>query len=243
MFGLSANVFNSLLYFASILFYMGGTVFMYKKFGKTGIFIWSAISVIMANVEALKMVDMFGFNSGLGNAVYASSFLATDILSEMYGKKDGIKAVNIGLVTTIIWVIFSQQVMWFIPNSFDYINPAFQQVFTLSPVFALGGIFTYAVTQRADVYLYEGWRKVCNKIWSDPRKGLWIRNNGSTLISQLLDTVILMVIVACFGIYPWEALPEMIFITYVLKATANLLDTPFLYLARKLKESGKVKEC
>ena len=52
-----------------------------------------------------------------------------------------------------------------------------------------------------------------------------------------------MVIVACFGIYPWEALPEMIFITYVLKATANLLDTPFLYLARKLKESGKVKEC
>ena len=170
MFGLSANVFNSLLYFASILFYMGGTVFMYKKFGKTGIFIWSAISVIMANVEALKMVDMFGFNSGLGNAVYASSFLATDILSEMYGKKDGIKAVNIGLITTIIWVIFSQQVMWFIPNSFDYINPAFQQVFTLSPVFALGGIFTYAVTQRADVYLYEAWRKVCNEIWSDPRK-------------------------------------------------------------------------
>ena len=63
MFGLSVNVFNSLLYFVSILFYMGGTVFMYKKFGKTGIFIWSAISVIIANVEALKMVDMFGFNS------------------------------------------------------------------------------------------------------------------------------------------------------------------------------------
>ena len=215
---MSANLFNSLLYLASIVFYMGTTVFMYKKFGKTGIFIWSAISVIMANIEALKMVDMFGFNSGLGNAVYASSFLATDILSEMYGKKDGIKAVNIGLITTIIWVIFTQQVMWFIPNSFDFINPAFKEIFTLSPVFCLAGIFTYAVTQRADVYLYEGWRKVCNKIWSDPR------------------------IVACFGIYPWSALPEMIFITYVLKAAANLLDTPFLYIARKLKEDGKVKE-
>ena len=239
---MSDNLFNSLLYIASIVFYMGTTVLMYKKFGKTGIFIWSALSAILANIEALKMVDMFGFNSGLGNAVYASSFLATDILSEMYGKKDGIKAVNIGLITTIIWVVFTQQVMWFIPNAYDFINPAFTDIFTLSPIFCLTGIFTYAVTQRADVYLYEMWKAVCSKIWKDERKGLWLRNNGSTLISQLLDTVIFMLIVACFGVYPWEALPGMIFITYVLKATANLLDTPFLYIARKLKEKDLVKE-
>ena len=239
---MSANLTNSLLYLASIVFYMGSTVLVYKKFGKSGIFVWSAISVIMANIEALKMVDMFGFNAGLGNAVYASSFLATDILSEMYGKKDGLKAVNIGLLTTLIWVVFTQQAMWFIPNSFDYINPAFEQIFTLSPVFALGGIFTYAVTQRADVYLYEFWRSICNKLFKDPHKGLWLRNNGSTLISQLLDTVILMVIVSACGVYPWEAFWEMTFITYVLKALANLLDTPFLYIARKLKENGKVRE-
>lgn len=239
---MSANLFNSLLYLASIVFYMGTTVFMYKKFGKTGIFIWSALSAVFANIEVIKMVDMFGFNSSLGNAVYASSFLATDILSEMYGKKDGLKAVNIGLISTIIWVIFTQQVMWFIPNSFDFINPAFKEVFALSPVICLTSIFTYAVTQRADVYLYEGWKKVCNKIWSDPRKGLWVRNNGSTLISQLLDTIIFVLILACFGVYPWASLPQMIFITYTLKATANLLDTPFLYIARKLKENGKVNE-
>lgn len=239
---MNANLFNSLLYLASIVFYMGSTVLVYKKFGKSGIFVWSAISVIMANIEALKMVDMFGFNAGLGNAVYASSFLATDILSEMYGKKDGIKAVNIGLVTTLIWVVFSQQVMWFIPNSYDFIQPAFKEVFTLSPVFSIAGIFTYAVTQRADVYLYEGWKKVCDKLFDDPRKGLWIRNNGSTLISQFLDTVILMLLVSACGVYPWEAFWEMTFITYVLKALANLLDTPFLYIARKLKENGKVRE-
>ncbi|MGV7535329.1 queuosine precursor transporter, partial [Mycobacterium kansasii] len=81
------------MYFVSILFYMGITVLSYKRFGKTGLYVWSALSVIVANLEAMKMVTMFGLSATLGNAVYASSFLVTDILSEKYGRKSATKAV------------------------------------------------------------------------------------------------------------------------------------------------------
>lgn len=232
---MSANIFNSLLYILSIVFYMGIVVFMYKKFGKTGLFVWSAVSVIVANIEAVKMVQMFGMNCGLGNAVYASSFLVTDILSEKYGKKSATKAVNIGLVCTIAWVLITQQMLWFVPNELDFITPSMNELFAVSPIFALTGIFTYAVVQRMDVHLYEVWWKLSDKIFKDHKKGLWIRNNGSTLISQLIDTIVFTSIVACFGIYPWSAVPEMCIMTYILKATANVLDTPFIYWARKIK--------
>lgn len=236
---MTPNMTNTLLYFVSIIFYMGLTVLAYRKFGKTGLYVWSAMSVIVANLEAMKMVTMFGLDATLGNAVYASSFLVTDILSEKYGRKSATKAVNIGLFATVIWVIITQQIMWFIPNASDYITPAFKQIFALSPAFALTGIFTYAVTQRADVYLYEAWWNFTNKLWGDKHKGLWIRNNGSTLISQLIDTVVFTGIITLLGIFPKEIFFEMVTISYVLKASANIIDTPFCYLARKITPKGE----
>lgn len=237
---MTANILNSLLYILSIVFYMSTVIFMYKKFGKTGLFVWSALSVIVANIEAVKMVQMFGMNCGLGNAVYASSFLVTDILSEKYGKKYATKAVNIGLVSTIAWVLISQQLLLFIPNELDFISPAMNELFTVSPIFALTGIFTYAVVQRADVHLYELWWKLTDKLFKNHTKGLWLRNNGSTLVSQLIDTIVFTSIIAMFGIYPWSEVPGMIIITYVLKASANVLDTPFCYWARKIKPKDEL---
>ena len=73
---------NEILFLISIAFYLGGVLFAYKIFGKTGLYVWTAISAILANIEALKMVDMFGLSVTLGNALYASSFVVTDILSE-----------------------------------------------------------------------------------------------------------------------------------------------------------------
>lgn len=235
---MTANMHNSLLYIGSILFYMSTVLFLYKKFGKTGLFMWAAMSTIVANLEAIKMVDMFGFNAGLGNAVYASSFLVTDILSEKYGKKESLKAVNIGLIVTILWVVITQQIMWFIPNELDFINPAFSEVFGFVPRMALTGIFTYALVQRVDVYLYEYWWKFTDKLFKNHEKGLWLRNNGSTLISQLIDTIV-FTLIAFAGVVPWEEMPSMVAITYILKAGANILDTPFMYLARKIKPGEK----
>lgn len=236
---MSANMINTLLYLVSVVFYMGIVVVAYKKFGKTGLYVWTALSVIVANIEALKMVTMFGLDATLGNAVYASSFLVTDILSEKYGRKSATKAVNIGLASTIIWIVITQQMLWFIPNSYDFINPTLNELFTLSPLFALTGIFTYAVVQRCDVYLYEYWWRFTDKVFKNKEKGLWIRNNGSTLISQFIDTCVFVSVLTLFGVYELSMVPSLIIVTYVLKASANVLDTPFCYLARRIKPNDK----
>ena len=226
---------NEILFILSILFYLGGTLFAYKIFGKTGLYIWTAISAILANIEALKMVDMFGLSVTLGNALYASNFVVTDILSENHDKESANKAVNIGLFVTVIWVLATQLILMFEPNSIDFINRPLNEVFGFMPRIAMASIFTYAVAQKIDVVLYHKvWEKT-NKIFKNSNKGLWLRNNISTLTSQFLDTLI-FTLIAFAGTMSFKELMSLVFTTYVLKALVAVLDTPVLYIAKKMKK-------
>ena len=226
---------NEILFLISIVFYLSGVLFAYKIFGKTGLYVWTAISAILANIEALKMVDMFGLSVTLGNALYASNFVVTDILSENYDKESANKAVNIGLFVTIIWLLATQLILKFNPSEFDFISNSLNEVFGFMPRIAMASIFTYAVVQKIDVVLYHKvWEKT-NKIFKDTNKGLWLRNNISTLTSQFLDTLI-FTIIAFVGTVSFEELVMLIFTTYVLKAVVAVLDTPVLYIAKKIKK-------
>ena len=205
---------NEILFLISIAFYLSGVLFAYKIIGKTGLYIWTAISAILANIEALKMVDMFGLSVTLGNALYASNFVVTDILSENYDKESANKAVNIGLFVTFVWVLATQLILMFEPNSLDFINRSLIEIFGFMPRIAMASIFTYAVAQKIDVVLYHKvWEKT-NKIFKDTNKGLWLRNNISTLTSQLIDSII-FTIIAFAGTVSFEELVSLIFTTYV----------------------------
>ena len=225
---------NEILFLISIAFYLSGVLFAYKIFGKTGLYVWSTISDTLGNIEAMIMVDMFGLSVTLGNALYASNFVVTDILSENYDKESANKAVNIGLFVTIIWVLATQLILKFEPNSIDFISGPLNEVFGFMPRIAIASIFTYAVAQKIDVIIYHKvWEKT-NKIFKNSNKGLWIRNNISTLTSQLIDTTI-FTLIAFVGEMPLNEVLSLIFTTYILKAIIGVLDTPFVYLARKMK--------
>ena len=99
---------NSVLFIFSIVFYLFAVVAAYKMFGKTGLYVFTAISAILANIQVCKNVDIFGLSTTAGNTLYAASFLVTDILSEKYGKKAAQKAVYIGLFTTVIFLVGTQ---------------------------------------------------------------------------------------------------------------------------------------
>ena len=226
---------NEILFLISIVFYLSGVLFAYKIFGKTGLYIWTAISAILANIEALKMVDMFGLSVTLGNALYASNFVVTDILSENYDKESANKAVNIGLFVTIIWVLATQLILKFEPNLIDFINGSLNEVFGFMPRIAIASIFTYAVAQKIDVVLYHKvWEKT-NKIFKNSNKGLWLRNNISTLTSQFLDTLV-FTLIAFVGTMSFKELMSLVFTTYILKAIVGILDTPIIYLAKKMEK-------
>lgn len=221
---------NELWFFVCVFFYLGCVLLLYKLFGKNGLFAFSIFGTLLGNIAVCKCVDLFGASTTCGNVLYASTFLITDILSEKYGKKEATKAVKYSFSIMLIWLIGTQLILQFTPNGNDYINDSLQVVFGLAPRITFASLVGYVCSQNIDVFLYH-------KIWSKSggsEKKLWLRNNGSTLISQAIDTV-LFTTLAFWGTYPLDVFISILVTTYVFKAVVALFDTPFIYIARKIK--------
>lgn len=227
---------NELLWFAMMLANFLFILLFYRLFGKTGLFIWIPIAAIVANIQVLKLVDLFGINATLGNIVYASSFLVTDILSENYGKKSATKAVFVGFLSLIASMVLFQAALWFTPSADDWAQESLKNLFGFMPRIVLASILAFGISQFHDVWAYNFWKKK----WPADRF-IWIRNNASTMVSQLIDSLV-FTLVAFTGQLPMNVLIQIFISTYVLKWLVAAMDTPFIYLAVRMYKSGKVPE-
>lgn len=203
-----------------------GVIVFYKLFKKSGLFIWIAISSIIANIQVLKTVELFGTISTLGNIIYATSFLATDILSENYGKEEAKKGILVGFATLTTTTLIMFICLKFIPHSSDFAQESLQTIFGIMPRIALASTLAYVISQLHDAHAYEFWKKKTGKIF--------IANNLSTMVSQAIDTVIFTT-VAFLGLMPLEVLIEIAITTYIFKWIVAAADTPFVYIAKRLK--------
>ena len=217
---------NEFLWFILLLANFSAILFAYRFFGKLGLYIWIPIATILANIQVLKMVDLLSIGVTLGNITYASSFLVTDILSENYGKKSAQKAVFIGFFSLTATVIIMNIALMFKPNEFDFIQESLKNIFSLLPRIALASLIAYGVSQLHDVWAYHFWKNAFPGM-----KFLWLRNNASTMISQLLDSVI-FTFIAFWGLLAHNEFVQILITTYVIKLIVAAIDTPFLYLAR-----------
>ena len=231
---------NEILLLLSVLLIYGGVLICYRLFGKHGLFAFSATATVLANIEVLIIVNAFGMEQTLGNVMFASTYLITDILSENENKKDASRAVYIGIFTSIAMLVLTQLWMLFTPSSSDFVMPAIKQIFSTTPRLMLASILGYAVSQRLDVALYHAWWDLTSK-GGDSRRMLWLRNNFSTLISQLINTV-LFTSVAFFGLYDMPTFISIMISSYVIYIFTSLLDTPAIYIARRMKEKGLIKQ-
>ncbi|MFI3313108.1 MAG: queuosine precursor transporter [Eubacteriales bacterium] len=225
---------NELILMATLAVIYLGVLFFYKTLGKSGLYVWTAIATLCANIEVLILVEAFGMEQTLGNILFASTFLVTDILSEIHGKKAANKAVKIGIMTSIAFVVITQSWFLYDPSVNDFVMPSIQTVFSNTPRLVLVSLAVYAIAQGFDVWFYHFiWEKT-TKLWGDSKRGLWIRNNGSTLISQLLNTI-LFNFGAFWGIYDFSTLVAITISTYVIYVVTSLVDTPLVYWARRMK--------
>lgn len=220
---------NILLFLLSVAFFLISVIIIYKIFGKTGIYVYVGFATILANIQACKSIELCGITTTAGSVLYASTFLCTDILSEKYGKKAAAKAVWLGVFINIIWLVGTQLTLWFTPSSSDYIQPSLDVVFGMVPRMSAASLVSYVISQRIDVFLYHAiWDRTGND-----KKGLWLRNNGSTLCSQLIDSI-LFVTIAFWGTMKMNIFIEIMLTTYMFKAIVAVCDTPFAYFARKI---------
>lgn len=219
---------NEILFFITLIINFCCILFSYKFFGKIGVFCWIAMATIIANVEVLKCVDIFNMALTLGNVTYGSIFLATDILNEKYGVHEAQKSIYIGFFALLVFTLITQIDLQFIPNSSDFVTESMKTLFTITPRVCFGSMFAYLISNMLDVHLYMLIKK---SLPSD--KFLWLRNNAATMISQLFDTVI-FTFIAFAGVFSGQILIQLCVTTYLIKILIALLDTPFLYIAKKI---------
>ncbi|SDD50253.1 hypothetical protein SAMN05421663_11211 [Terribacillus halophilus] len=219
---------NDLLWIAFSIINFVLLLVMYRLFGRLGLFVWVGMATVLANIQVTKTIELFGLTATMGNIIYGTIFLASDILNENYGKKIARKAVGLGFATLIMMTVIMQFVLLFNPAPSDFAQTSLSTIFGFIPRVALGSLIAFAISQYVDVWLYA----LVKRVLPDD-KFLWVRNNVSTMLSQLLDTLVFCTI-AFAGTYEGTVWLEIFISTYVLKFVVSIISTPFLYGAKRM---------
>lgn len=226
---------NEVLIILSFAVIYGGVVAFYRFFGKGGLLAFNVLATLLANIEVLILVNAFGIEMTLGNVLFASTFLITDILSENHSRKDANRAVVISTACSVIFIALTQMWLLYTPSENDWASGAIHTIFKSTPRIVCASLGVYLISQLTDVWLYHRWWAWSRKRFGDSRRGLWIRNNGSTMISQFLNSL-LYTFFAFYGTYSFQTLVSIFLSTYTIYFFTSLLDTPFVYWCRKIHD-------
>lgn len=199
-----------------------------KLFGKTGVMAWVCIASVLANLITAKNAEIFSLSTAIGSVMFASTFLATDILTECYSAKDARKAVFMGLCSTLVFVISSQIALLYKPSGIDYADGSMQTLFGLNLRISISSMVMYVIANLADVYLFEKIRKK-----TDGRM-LWLRNNVATIVCNCMENFFFIAL-AFGGIYDLSTIITIALSTSVIETIVGICDTPFIYAARKIR--------
>ena len=201
------------------------TILCYKKYGKYGLYIWMCVSVIICNIQTIKMTEILGLTISLGNISYGAIFLCTDILSEKYGIKATKTGINLSLITMIVFTILMQLFLLYDPSLIDNSQKSLIALFSYMPRITIASLLAYYISQLVDAKLYQIVKKKYNKIW--------LSNNISTIISQTIDTLI-FVLISFIGVVSVPNILELILTMIIFKFIIAILDTPFMLLITKI---------
>lgn len=222
------NILISIIY---LLLIFSLTLFFYKKYGKVGLYIWMCISVIICNIQTIKLIDFMGITISLGNISYGAIFLTTDIINEKYGKDSTNSAIKLSFITMIIFTIIMKLFLTYIPSPIDTSQESLMNIFNLMPRITIASLAAYYFSQKCDAYIYNYLKNKFNKIW--------ISNNGSTFISQIIDTILFCSISFAFSL-PLKDIIDLSISMIFFKLVIALLDTPFMYIAVKIKNINEI---
>ncbi|MDY0780756.1 queuosine precursor transporter [Tenacibaculum sp. IB213877] len=167
---------------------------------------------------------LFRFEISVGILPYPITFLITDVLSEIYGKKKANQVVIAGIFASFfsMLIILVADFVPAIDNS-PVNNQTFSKVFGLSPLAVLASMLAYLFAQFVDIKIFH--------FWKDLTKGkhLWLRNNFSTFTSQFIDTFTVLFLLCSFKIIPWNLFLSLLASGFLFKIIIAALDTPILY--------------
>lgn len=165
------------------------------------------------------------FEISVGILPYPITFLITDLISEIYGKKKANEVVVGGIFASffamgIIYVANAAPATDWSPVS----DNLFSTVFGSTAIAVLASMLAYLFAQFVDIQIYHFWKKLTQG------KHLWLRNNCSTFLSQFIDTATVLLLLCSFGEIDWDLFGGLLLAGFLFKVIIAALDTPFLYL-------------
>lgn len=188
-------------------------------------------SLVVSNLIFQKFFtwNPFGwyhFELSVGILPYPITFIITDIISEIYGKKKANKVVIAGIFASlfallIIIVADGAPATQWSPVG----NDMYHKVFGFSAIAVFSSMMAYLVAQFVDIKIFHFWKKLTKG------KHLWMRNNFSTMSSQFLDTFTVLVLLCSFKVIEWDLFGKLLINGYLFKVLVALFDTPFIYAA------------
>jgi len=224
---------QELLWLTTLVLDLGGTLVLYRLFGKAGLQVAIATAIILANLQGPKLTVIFGMETSLGVIFYSSIFFATDVLSENYGKDEANKAVRMGFAVSVIVLLMMSFSMLYLPSQMPAtaefsanVHNAFATIVNFTPRMIIGSLIAYAISQSFDVWVFHKIKSMTGDRW------LWLRNNLSTMSSQVIDTAIFTLIVWAPIVGIRSAL-GLGFAKYILKLVIAMIDTAFIYWAKR----------
>ncbi|PYE80663.1 hypothetical protein DFQ11_10427 [Winogradskyella epiphytica] len=165
------------------------------------------------------------FEISVGILPYPITFLITDLISEIYGKKRANDVVVVGIFASLFSLLIVYVSAQIPATEWSYVNDdMFSKVFGNTSLAVFASMITYLFAQFVDIQIYHFWKRVTKG------KHLWLRNNFSTWFSQFIDTFTVVFLLCTFGIIDWENFYGLLLSGFLFKFLIAIMDTPFLYL-------------
>ena len=226
------------LWFLTVMLDLGFAILLYRFFGRYGLYGAIVLSLVMANIQGPKLTTVLGLETSMAVILYSSIFFATDLLSEKFGRREAQRAVLLGFAVSVMVVVISRVGLFYAPTSDPdtaayalRMHEAMAALFDYTPRFVFGSLLAYLLSQSFDVWVFHRIRKATGV------KHLWLRNTGSTLLSQVVDTLIYGLVV-WWGIVDLVTALQLAAAKYLFKFLIAVIDTPFIYWARTWKRTG-----
>lgn len=179
------------------------------------------IGLVMSNLFGGKIISVLGFTVAGAIITYPLTFLSTDIIGEIWGKQEANDCVKIGIIVQLIFLALGYLSLAIPPQeASESLQQSLTVVLNQGLRMTLASLGAFSVSQFLDVFLFHKLKERCSG------KKKWLRNNLSTMTSQLVDTLIFITI-AFYGVV--DNLPAMVLGQYVIKLLLALGDTPFFY--------------
>ena len=173
----------------------------------------------------LPFIGNYTFEQSVGLLPYPVTFLVTDIISEIYGRKKANQVVTSGLIASLfmLLIVTISDLIPMAPWS-PVDSDTFHKVFGLSGAAVFASMLAYLFAQYIDIRVFHFWKKLTKG------KHLWLRNNASTIFSQFIDTFSVLFLLCSFNVLEWDRFSVLMFNGFLFKVFFAAFDTPIFYL-------------